>query len=322
MFGLLLLTVFHFLGYKHAFFFSLIEKVPLIRVRLANAYSSRVLSQVTSMLFTVGYLLAVLSGYMARYRRIVSLKYLAVALLLLAAPGNKALLVQGVLLWILANGKVLPRSLFSIQALRFAALFLIVALGLAYCVVRIQVPDISVQGFGVYLLGRLGVGQMAGVYETAALIENGYSLEGEFFWHMVPFSRFFVDYTDYQKYLMMISEGYGFTQMGVKNSYFLAEAYAIGGPLVASLSPVIVAFSTSLGLLLLTGLFKSFFGRQLVSVAVALCLVTHDITGGFSSFPMLKGCLNTALQLGTLGILWSLWKAFFLGRELYRDRQG
>ena len=142
------------------------------------------------------------------------------------------------------------------------------------------------------------------MYETLALAKQGYLPDSNFYWHMIPLARFFVDYIDYQKYLMMITEGYEFTEMGVKNTYFVAEAYAIGGIWLAVLSPVIVGFASSLGLHLLMKIFKSAIGSELAIVAVPIYFLTHDITGGFSSFQLLKGFLLLTVHLGVLWVWW------------------
>lgn len=319
--GLLLLVAFYLLGYKHAFLFSLIEDVPLLQVRLQNVYASRVPTQLQSMVFLIGYLLAILSGYLGRYKIDTSLKYLMIAIFILTAPGNKAPLIMGFIVWLLAYGKLLPQSPFSMQTFRCIPFFVVSMLGLVYLVVRVQTGHMSVQEFLYYLLNRIGIGQMAGIYETAGLIKEGSPLAGDFYWHMIPFAKFFIDYVDYQKFLMMISEGYAFSEMGLKNTYFLAEAYAIGGTFLAISSPLIVAFSTSFGVLLLIAMFKFFFGKDLPLTAVpsslALYLMTHNITGGFSSFPLLKGLFLITFQLGGLWILWLLWKSCLLiGHEV------
>lgn len=308
IFGLLLLVAFHFLGYRHAFLFSVLQARPLLRIRLENVYASRVPTQLSSLVPTVGTFLAILAGRIGRRDRAASLRYLAVALFILTAPGDKALLVWGVLLWILAKGKLLPQSLFSMRVLRFAVCVLAIGLGLSYLAVSVQTPNMSAQAFKQYLLLRLGVAQMNGTYETAGLIENGYRFGDEFGWHAIPFASIFVDYTNYHKHLMMISEGYAFDQMGVMNTFFLAEAYAMGGPRVAYMSPLVVAFSTSLGLLLTVILIKLCFGAELVWVAIPLYLRGHGLTGGFDAYPLLKGWILLALQLGVLCAWWLLFK--------------
>ena len=305
LFNIFMLGIFYFFGYKHAFLTSVIEGTPLLKVRLMNKYSSQVPSQVASLVFTAGYLLAIFSGYVGRYSIARSVVYLTIALLTLTAPGNKAPLVIGILLWIFAQGALLPRYLFSLKLFIGLMLIIFIGLGLAYLGYYLQAPQSSFGDFEVYLVNRLGVGQMAGMYETLALATQGYLSESNFYWHMIPFASFFVDYIDYQKYLMMISEGYEFAEMGVKNTYFVAEAYAMGGIWLAALSPVIVAFASSLSLYCLMKMFKSAVGSELAIVAVPIYFLTHDITGGFSSFPLLKGLLLLTLHLG---VLWGWWR--------------
>ena len=306
LFNIFMLGIFYFFGYKHAFLTSVIEGTPLLKVRLMNKYSSQVPSQVASLVFTAGYLLAIFSGYVGRYSIARSVVYLTIALLTLTAPGDKAPLVIGILLWIFAQGALLPRRFFSLKLFRSLMLIILVSLGLIYLGYSLNVSRwSSFEEFGTYLVNRLGIGQMAGMYETLALAKQGYLPESNFFWHMIPFARFYVDYIDYQKYLMMITEGYEFTEMGVKNTYFVAEAYAMGGIWLAALSPVIVAFASSLSLYCLMKMFKSAVGSELAIVAVPIYFLTHDITGGFGSFPLLKGLLLLTLHLG---VLWGWWR--------------
>lgn len=101
---------------------------------------------------------------------------------------------------------------------------------------------------------------------------------------------------------MMVTKGRGYSEMGVKNSYFIAEAYAIGGFPLIFLSPIIVAFSTALGLTILIDLLKGVVGKGLSQpIAVLLYLKTQSITGGFSHFPLQKGLI---LMVGQLFIIW------------------
>ena len=145
---------------------------------------------------------------------------------------------------------------------------------------------------------------MAGVYETFGLEKSGSLPKGDFYWHMFPGASLFVNYIDYQKALMMVTEGYGYSEMGVKNSYFIAEAFAIGGYPLMFLSPFIVAFSTALGLIVLVDLLKRIVGSKLSwPIAMLLCVKTQSITGGFSSFPLLKGVI---LIVGQLLVIWAL----------------
>jgi len=302
--GILLVGSFYILGYKHAFLTSILEGRRLLEVRLANRYTSRVPSQIQSMLWLIGYLLAALAGYLGRTSPKKSLFYLMVALFILSTPGDKAPPLWGFFVWMLAQGKLMPKRLFSLKALVYFLVIVCLALGGVYFVLSFQIPELTLEKYSAYLVNRLGIGQMAGVYETFGLEKSGSLPKGDFYWHMFPGARLFVDYVEYQKVLMMVTEGYGYSEMGVKNSYFIAEAYAMGGFPLMFLSPIIVAFSTALGLIILIDLLKRIVGKELCRpIATLLYLKTQSITGGFSHFPLIKGVI---LVVGQLFIIWIL----------------
>ncbi|HCD08784.1 MAG TPA: hypothetical protein DEQ01_00055 [Thermoanaerobacter sp.] len=304
--GLLLIVIFNALDYKHAFLYSIFKNTSLLQVRLNNKYNSLVPSQIASMLFIIGYILSVLAGYLGKFGTKKSFLYLAIAIFILSAPGDKAPVAYAIILWIFGRGIFLPKSIFSIRRILITAIVLIIlSLGVIYFALSLQSPGLTPQIFVKYLLNRLGVGQMAGLYETFGLIENNAMPKEDYYWHMIPFASFFVDYIDYQKLLMMVTENVGYAQMGVKNTYFLAEAYAIGGPILAFISPIIVGFTTALGLYILLKSARFFMGGGLsVLIAIPIYLKTHNITGGFSSFPFLKGMIMLMFQLM---VLWCLW---------------
>jgi len=296
--GLLLIGSFYLLGYKHAFVTTIVRREPLLQIRLANQYSSRVPSQVQSILWVVGYLLAACGGYLGTLDEEHSLVALGISLFVLAAPGDKAPPIWGLLIWLLARGFLMPRKLISIRSFVYFSVLILCALSIVYIVVSMQMNELTLPQFFRYLVNRLGVGQMAGVYETFGLARNGMLPKGDFYWHMFPGARMFVDYTDYQKVLMMVTEGYGYSEMGVKNTYFIAEAYAIGGVPLLLASPVIVAFSTALGLAILKLLLGQIVGREVCGpVATLLYFKTQSITGGFSHFPLQKGLILISAYL-------------------------
>jgi len=64
------------------------------------------------------------------------------------------------------------------------------------------------------------------------------------------------------------------------------------------LSPIIVAFSTALGLTILIDLLKRVIGKGLYwLMATFLYFKTQSITGGFSHFPLQKGLILIIGQL-------------------------
>lgn len=322
LFGLSLLVSFSLFGYKHAFLYSLVEGTSVLKVRLANKYTTYIPSQVQSLLPLVGYALSIVSGYLSRYNGKRSVLFLLIAVIILSAPGDKAFPVKGIILWILGNGKWLPKRIFSGRMIIFIVSMCVVGFGGGYLTLSRQVPDLSFNAFAVYLLNRFGVGQMAGMYETFALFYQNYLPEGNYFWHIIPGARFLVDYIDYHKMLMMITEGVSYTEMGVKNTYFLAEAWAIGGPVLGFVSPIIVGFSYALGLYLTINLMRVFFGKGVAfHLGLPIYLLTHDITGGFSVFPLLKGVFLLALQLIAIRLFYFLLSIIGgVMRDLFRFR--
>lgn len=325
--GILTITIFLLLGYRHAFLMALLFDESLIKVRLANKYLSIIPSQIASIILPLGYILAALAGYIGRFKLILSLKYLAIALFLLSAPGDKAPPLWGIAIWAIAQGSFLHRTVFSLKSILLLSFLVIGILTLTYFVYSVQQPNSNSVDFGRYLLGRLGVGQMGGVYETFGLIQNGLMPKGKFYLHIIPGARFFVQYVDYHKVLMMVTEGTGYTEMGVKNTFFIAEAYAIGGMWLMAISPIIVGFSMALGLSILITFLRKFIGEELAyPIGLLLYLRAHDITGGFSVFPLLKGLI---LLLGQLLILWlycilfiKIRKAMTTARLQYRLNKG
>jgi len=313
-----LLLVFYWGGYKHAFLFSIIENTSVLYVRLSNKYDSSVPSQLASILMVGGYMVAALGGYLGRlgYKR--AWIYLWVAIFILAAPGDKAPLVKGLLVWLLAKGSFLPKRTLSFRAIAFFVVVMVITLGGIYLVLQRQIPNLNAKVFADYLLNRIGVGQMAGMYETYSLYVGEGIPEGNYFWHILPGAKFFVDYIDYQKALMMYTEGYGYSSMGVKNTYFVAEALAIGGLSLALVSPLIVAFSYALGLYIYLRFSSFLYGKHVAPIAaLPIYILSLDITGGFSPFPLLKAVLLLMLQTALLVFWWPLLR-FFLVKKPFK----
>ncbi|MBC7221584.1 hypothetical protein H5T56_01140 [Candidatus Bipolaricaulota bacterium] len=309
--GLLCIVVFYFLGYKHAFLSALLENKRLLEVRLANKYTSHVPSQIASIMPLIGYFLAAVAGYIGRQNLVKSFWYLVLSVLFLSAPGDKAPPIWGIIIWVLAQGALLPKHVFSVRSIIGLGFVSILGLGAVYFVTSIQVPGMTREAFFKYLLVRLGVGQMAGVYETFGLVQTNSMPEGDFYLHMIPGAQFFVNYTDFQKVLMMVTEGYGYAEMGVKNTLFIAEAWAIGGLPLALLSPIIVGISTGIGLAILVPIVRQIVGKELAPfISLILYLKTHDITGGFSSFPLFKGLILVLGQIAIIFLLYYLVIAF------------
>ena len=292
--GFVILASFYLMGFKHAFLAALSGTQGLLKARLHNAYEVGVPSQLIPMLFWVGYVLSILAGMLFRLRyKMRGYLLLSVALFIASAPGNKAPVIITILLWLAAARVIVPPKLASMRSFAIAAAGLFILILLSYSLYKAQYPQANFLEFPIYLLLRLGVGQMAGTYVTLGMAHTGGLPQGEYYWALIPGASFInSEYINYQKVLMIISEGYSYKEIGVKNSYFISEAYAIGGSALLWLSPIIVAFSTALGIHLFKVIFRVIFlGPISPQLAVVMYLLTHDITGGFAAFPLLKGII-------------------------------
>jgi len=290
--GIAIIILFSMLGYHHALLSSLLNRRSLLAIRLANKYHSSVPSQLAPIVLLVGWTISILSGYMYRIRqRAVGIFYIIVGLILVTMPGDKAPILLALILWYLAAGIGIPKRAYSPKILLIiVALISVLGYSMFFMLAR-QQPDLDLASFLSYLLNRIGVGQMAGVYETFGLASSGSFPGGDYYLHAIPGAKAFYSYIDYQKMLMMVTEGYGYSEMGVKNTYFIAEAYAMGGYPLVWLSPVVVAFSSAMGLWVLRKYMRLLSPILAPHLALAVYMLSHNITGGFASFPLLKGML-------------------------------
>ena len=299
--GVFIILTFKALGYHHATLEAFLTNSPLINLRLQNAYGTSVPSQSVPLLYYLGYILAWLAGILLRLRGQLTHAFLfgIFSLALVSMPGDKAPVLIAVAIFIL-SWRPWIRGRFSPIAVLIWGLILLIGLTAALFVLwQIQSPGLNPNAFFPYIFNRLGIGQMAGTYETFGMAARGDLPKGDFYWHMIPGASFFVDYIDYQKLLMMITEGYGYTEMGVKNTYFIAEAYAIGGYVLLWISPLIVALNLVLGIWILRKFFSIIFPLPFASeLSILIYLISHNITGGFSSFPFFKGLIHVLILLG------------------------
>jgi len=289
-----LFAVFYIMGFRHAFITSLLGSESLLRVRLHNAYDVSIPVQIIPSLFWVGYLLSIFGGFTFRLKsKIRGVLFFTVAVFIISAPGNKAPVVIAILLWFMAARVQMPRALLSPRSMFIAGATLLLLSILIYGLFKWQYPNANIATYPKYIINRIGVGQMGGTYVTLGYAYSGNFPEGEYYWALIPGASLInPEYINYQKALMMISEGYDYNKIGVKNTYFISEAYAIGGWWLVWVSPIIVAFSTALGLKLYMILFRSlFFAAAAPQLAMVLYLFAHDITGGFAAFPLIKGAI-------------------------------
>lgn len=287
-----------FLGYKHAFITSIFSGTNVLHVRLQNAYSTNLPSQI-SYLITVSYwVAAIYSGLLATKKRYInSLIFFVVGVFLSSAGGAKApvvnLFVFFVMSYLYFSSFSLKRISFS-KILLWSPVYIFIVFSILYYAVSLQVADLNIGKFLIYLVERLGVGQMAGVYETFSID----FLLPESAWHMIPFANLFLDYPIFSKELMLFTENREFSDTGVKNSLFIAEAYGMGGWFLMILSPIWMAFAYVIKIFILSLFLKFTFSESVRDIyLLPLFFLSTNPTGDFSSFAFQKGTLLLVFTL-------------------------
>jgi hypothetical protein len=212
-----------------------------------------------------------------------------VVLYLSTFGGGKAPPVQVLILFLVSSACFYGVRFNLLALIKFFTASSVVA-ALIYLVVWIQMDGINAFDFAVYLVNRLGVGQMAGVYEQFNLkIENS-----AYILHSVPFAGFFVDYPTFQKDLMLASEYVSDpSSTGVKNSLFISEAYSFGGLYFALFSPVIVGINYGISLFVVFKVVLLFVKDVVVATRISgLFFAPYlSLTGGMSEWLFFKALI-------------------------------
>lgn len=141
--------------------------------------------------------------------------------------------------------------------------------------------------FTDYIINRVFIGQMIGVYEQYSLKISNF----DYFYNSIPFMSYFIDLPNFHKDLMMISESrVDPDNIGVKNSYFLSEASSWGLAFEVFWSPffwgigfasTIFIFSKFLQLFIINRMLSNFISTLFISSQI-------NVTGGISEVIFLK----------------------------------
>lgn len=301
-----------FFNYNHSFIKAALFGGNVLSYRLHNAYGSSVPTYLMYLIILSYIVCSLYSGAMfAIGRKKKGLIYLVLAVFLSSAGGAKAPVVTSLLIVVTSYLSVnmkrisVKRVLFFIAWLPFVYFFI-------YFVVSFQIPDLTFEVFNKYLLERIGTGQMAGVFETFSLPSK---LQGDFYLHMIPFASIFSDYISYDKALMMYVENYEFSEMGVKNSFFISEAYGIGGVGFLLVSPLLFAFNFVMGIKILFWYLKVTVGLEIASfIAVPLSLLAFSVSGGISSYVFFKGLILQIILISVVVVFYKIYCAAISAR--------
>ncbi len=174
--------------------------------------------------------------------------------------------------------------------------------------------------FWDYFWNRAFIGQMAGVYEQFNLFLH----DPAYLWHSVPFASFFVEYPNFHKDLMLVSEDLvDPTRIGIKVTFFAAEAYGMFGWAGVIFAP----FSLSLQFVASFLLLNFFVDRSLLKAPELSKYITafffasyFAFTDGVSEMVFLKGTVMVLLLLSPAALCMALRGSYILNNRHERRR--
>ncbi|MBD3842744.1 MAG: oligosaccharide repeat unit polymerase, partial [Campylobacterales bacterium] len=275
----LLLLVFSivFLDYQHALFSTILSDENLLKVRLENAYKSSLPSQISYLISISVIIGSILAAYLRFMKNKLSSNLVLILTLIMAtAGGSKAPILNVIVIYVVSYFYFFRPKINIFKVVTYSAIYFSFLIFLLFYVVSLQVPNLDAEKFMLYLLERIGVGQMVGTFETFSLKFQS----NEYFLHSIPFASFIIDYPIFSKDLMLYTEGAEYDRTGVKNSLFIAESYAIGGWFLVALSPLIFALGYSIKLLIIYFSLKLFFAKIVARVyTLPILFLTTPLTG-------------------------------------------
>jgi hypothetical protein len=285
----LLIASYSVFGVKHALFSVLLGDYESIKVvRLENRQSSGPSVVFSLLQFIYAVCAIMLASRAFDGRKLVRFCGIMLVLVFATLEGAKAPPFNALMLFVVSylsfhHTRVSLRTVFA------SAVLIAGFIGLMFYSVQLQYPEFDFARFLEYVFNRLGVGQVGGVYEEYNLKIQDWA----YGWHAIPFANQFLDYPVFHRDLMIISEQvHDPTSTGVKNTLFIAEAYGIGGPVLAVLSPVILGSSFALSYCALSWYWRRLFiaDRHVSSKVTSLLFVSFlSLTGGFAEWPFFKG---------------------------------
>lgn len=277
----------HALGAKHAIVASLLTGNDLLNVRMENRYASNVPTMLASYLKFLYILVAALLAINFKNDRIsIFSKFIVFFLICYSSTlyGGKAPLINCFLIFLFGYLYSFNQYINFWKLFKYSVPVVVLGAYILYYLTKIQFPELEAGQVVGYILLRISTGQMMGVYEQLDLRIH----DIEYIWRSVPFANFFLEYKEYSKDLMMYTWGSykDADEVGVMNSYFIGEAFAIGGMLFVLLSPIIFGLNYCLSIFILIFILHRFFGLEknssvkVIGLSMAFLFpLTGDIAG-------------------------------------------
>ncbi|WP_405632932.1 O-antigen polymerase [Pseudoalteromonas sp. Ld20] len=284
-----------FLGYKHAFISTILSGENLLVARISNKYSTSLPSQFMRLITISFWMSSVLAGvyYYSKKTRL-AFVCLLVSLFLASADGGKAPIVISIVLFVSTVLYLSKDRINFKKYLAFSPFYFLFIFSFIYYITSLQLSNLSFTSFIEYLVNRIGVGQMSGVYETFAIPE----LKGDYYLHSIPFASYFFEYPTYDKDLMVYVENLDPSKTGVKNSFFLSESFGAFGWFGAFIFPFWIGIVYPINYYLIHKFLSTFASHQVAMlIAQPFFFMSFSLNGGVSSLLLFKGLIFNLILL-------------------------
>ncbi|MBE0376690.1 oligosaccharide repeat unit polymerase [Pseudoalteromonas prydzensis] len=295
-FGILILVFsMIFLNYKHAVISSIMTGDNLLVARISNKYQTSLPSQFGRLITISCWMGAILSGlYLALGCKKNTLIFLCLTFFVSSADGGKSPMIVTFIIFVSTVLVFKGRELNLIKLTVYTPIIVLALLFSLFYITSLQLSSLDLTSFTQYLINRVGVGQMSGVYESFSIPK----LEGTYFLHSIPFASFFTDYPTYDKDLMVFVEGLDPRKTGVKNSFFLSESFGVYGWWGALIFPFWIGVVYPLNLYFINKFLQAFISRQVAFFfAPPFFFMSFSINGGISSLLLFKGLIFNLIML-------------------------
>ncbi len=240
--------------------------------------------------------IAFLVGYVSGLNFFSRIIFISTLFFISTFGGDKSVMVYPLIIMFLGY---LSRPNLRVQIkglIFFGILFLVGGFGLYFIVVS-QYPDlIGLSDFFEYFLQRIFVAQLVGVYEQYSLNISDF----EYIYKAIPLPSSIFDSKSYHKDLMILSEEIlDPDSIGIKNTFFVAEAHAIGGGLLVFFSAFLFAIPYVISFYFLKCLFVYFIKSERLSMSLSAVTFFYfqRTTGGFTEILLFKNFLLVVFAL-------------------------
>jgi hypothetical protein len=294
---LLIATAWIFYGVGHSFTLSILNdiSISILRADIKSHTSMKGLKHL--FILITPFLTAIIASNIYNNNKKERF-FLFLAILFIASwAGSKGPLLKIFLVYLVSYA-TFNHIIFNLKSFFKILIFITLMLVIVYQVVLLQYAHMtSLSLFFDYFTQRVFVAQMIGTYEEFNLWIHDIS----YIWHGVPFASSFIEFPVFHKDLMMISENrIDPSSIGIKNTFFIAEAYGMGGWTLLVLSPFWIALTYSITYIWIVFIFNKivFNNLEYTKRIVAISLFSYiTVMGGFSDLMLFKITIMVTILL-------------------------